>query len=182
MELSDFASNQSKQILIDRIEQSIRDNQNEATKPSGQSLEFKVKEEEYATGKNREYKDALNMKHVIAYAFGHLTNDLVIVVWNTYSAWYLNKCIMLSDYQSGLVVLVGQIIDAIAQPLIGYFSDNIDTRIGKRMPWYLIGHVFIIPCFYMIFNPPDLAIGDNESNPKPNLFYFLLVPGIMNIG
>jgi len=50
------------------------------------------------------------------------------------------------------------------------------------MPWYLVGHVLILPCFYLIFNPPDIAIGDDYSNPVPNLMYFLLVPSLMNIG
>ena len=45
----------------------------------------------YVSGRLKEYyKDALEQNHVIAYALGHLANDLVINVWNTYSTWYLN--------------------------------------------------------------------------------------------
>ena len=98
-------------------------------------------------------------------------------MWNTYSTWYLNQAIHLSDYETGLVVMVGQLIDAIAQPLIGYCSDNIDTRFGKRMPWYIVGHLCTLPCFYMVFNPPDSVVDSKHS-----LIYFLIVPSIMNIG
>jgi len=65
---------------------------------------------------------------------------------------------------------------------MGYLSDKTDTRIGKRMPWYLFGHIAAIPCFYMIFNPPEIAIGPDTSNPLPNLLYFLIVPSLMNVG
>jgi len=56
------------------------------------------------------------------------------------------------------------------------------------MPWYLIGHFLTLPCFYLVFNPPDFAVGlppddaPEGTLPTPNLWYFLLVPGLMNIG
>jgi len=54
-----------------------------------------------------DYKDNLERKHVAAYAVGHLPNDLIINMWNTYSPWYLNKCVGLTDHEAGLVVMVG---------------------------------------------------------------------------
>ena len=53
------------------------------------------------------YKDALELKHVIAYATGHLPNDLVITIWNSYCAIYLVETIQLKNGHAGLVVLVG---------------------------------------------------------------------------
>ena len=118
---------------------------------------------------------------MLAYATGHLANDLVIAIWSSYSTLFLNKVIMLSDYYSGLVVLMGQIIDAFCQPIVSYASDNIDTPFGKRMPWYFFGNLVTLPCFYLLFNPPDWAIG-SENTPDPSVWFFLIVPGIMNIG
>lgn len=144
---------------------------------------FKKMNTFYQTGRNTEkFKDAMTAKQVFAYAIGHLANDLVINVWNTYSTWYMNQAINMTDEESGLVVLVGQIIDAIAQPLVGYCSDTLDTRIGKRMPWYLFGHICTLPAFYLVFNPPLSAIGYSRDEPRGLLSYFILVPGIMNIG
>lgn len=54
-----------------------------------------------------DYKDNLQGKHVAAYAAGHLANDLIINMWNTYSPWYLNRCVGLTDHEAGLVVMVG---------------------------------------------------------------------------
>jgi Na+/melibiose symporter-like transporter len=92
------------------------------------------------------------------------------------------ETIQLSEYDAGLVVLGGQIIDAIFQPLISYCSDNIDTPIGKRMPWYIMGNILVLPCFYMFFNPPDSVIGPDNDNPEPKFMYFMIVPSFMLIG
>ena len=137
----------------------------------------------FRTGRNNPYyKDALGKWHVAAYAIGHLANDLIINVWNTYSTWYHTQAAGVSDENSGLIVLIGQIIDAIAQPSIAIASDSIETRWGKRMPWYVFGHIVALPCFYYTFNPPMWAIGYNKDTPKPNFWYFCLTPSFMNIG
>ena len=119
---------------------------------------------------------------MIAYATGHLPNDLVITIWNSYCAIYLVETIQLKHEHAGLVVLVGQIVDAIFQPLVSFCSDNIDTRIGKRMPWYIIGNILVIPCFFMIFNPPDYVVYDTEGNSDPMFLYFIILPSLMNVG
>lgn len=137
----------------------------------------------YVTSRHNPYfKDALELQHVFSYSIGHLANDLIINVWNTYSTWYMNQVINMSDYNSGLVVLVGQIVDAFGQIIIGYLCDRTDTPIGKRTPWYLFGHLTAIPCFYAIFNPPNFAIGDDPLKPQGVLTFFLIVPSLMNIG
>jgi Na+/melibiose symporter-like transporter len=59
------------------------------------------------TSKVEYFKDALNTNNVIAYSIGHLPNDLIIMIWSSYSTIYLNKTIGLSDYNAGLVILMG---------------------------------------------------------------------------
>ena len=79
------------------------------------SNQDKFDSDNYTTGRKGDYfRDALVFKHVLAYSMGHLANDLIINVWNTYSTWYMNQVINMNSYDSGLVVLVGQIVDAFA--------------------------------------------------------------------
>lgn len=49
------------------------------------------------------------------------------------------------------------------------------------MPWYIIGNILVLPSFYLIFNPPDSAIG-SVTNPEPSFSYFVILPSIMMIG
>lgn len=129
-----------------------------------------------------DYKDALQRKHVIAYSLGHMANDLIYAVWNAYATLFLYKAVELSDYNSGLAVLIAQVADAFFEPILGYLSDRIETRFGKRIPIYVFGHFMALTAFYFLFNPPDFAIGTNISDPKPNVYYFLILPALMQMG
>lgn len=40
-------------------------------------------------------------------------------------------------------MLVGQIVDGFTTPLVGYFSDKYNSRIGKRKPWYSYYFLYI---------------------------------------
>ena len=51
-------------------------------------------------------------------------------------------------------MLSGQIADALTTPLVGLLSDKTETRIGKRMPWYIFGTILVIPTFLGIFIYP----------------------------
>ena len=53
------------------------------------------------------FKDALETNHVIAYSIGHLPNDLVLMIWASYSTVYLNDTLGISKYNAGLIVMVG---------------------------------------------------------------------------
>lgn len=75
-------------------------------------------------------------------------------------------------------MLSGQIADAIATPLVGYFSDNTQCRWGKRMPWYYAGEIIIFLSFLPIFLP----LLPNDTNEITKISYFILFPSLANIG
>lgn len=46
-------------------------------------------------------------------------------------------------------------------------SDKIRTRWGKRKPWYVVGFLFVIPCFMGIFAyPPFVNTLDDKGEIK----------------
>ena len=113
------------------------------------------------------YKDSLSRKHILAYAFGHFANDLILQIWYSYSTLYLTSVIELPVHSAGTIVLITQITDAISQPIVSYLSDNTDTSYIKRYPWYLLGNLILFIMAYAVFNPPEISIGKNEDDPKP---------------
>lgn len=48
-------------------------------------------------------------------------------------------------------ILIGQVVDGIATPLIGYWSDKFNTRIGQRKPWYIAGVILVAFSTVMLF-------------------------------
>jgi len=41
--------------------------------------------------------------------------------------------------------LSGQISDGITTPFVGYLSDKTNSKLGKRIPWFILN-------FYLFFN------------------------------
>lgn len=56
----------------------------------------------------------------------------------------------------GLAAFVGILIDAMADPLMGHFSDQYRSRYwGRRHFFMLVGAPFVAIFLYLLFNPPD---------------------------
>lgn len=112
-------------------------------------------------------RDGLSKVHIAAYSVGHFNNDLCAAQWFVYLSWYINKVVKLSPHLTGLCLLSGQIADGITTPIVGVFSDKINTRWGKRMPWYYFGFIVVIPCFAGIFAYPPFVNKFKDDGVTP---------------
>ena len=77
----------------------------------------------------------------------------------------------LSPDLAGLAILVMLIFDAISDPLIGYLSDNMRSRWGRRHPFIYGSAIPVALTFFLIWDPPA-GITDQ------GLFWYLLLMGI----
>ncbi|KAI4872293.1 hypothetical protein NFI96_027732 [Prochilodus magdalenae] len=116
---------------------------------------------------------ALPVPRRLAYAVGHFLNDLCACMWFTYLLVYYHSVLSFRDTSAGLLLLVGQIADGVATPLVGYESDR--TRgcgsYGKRKTWHLIGTISVLVSFPFIFNP---CVGCGVGTPQwVGLIYFM---------
>ena len=116
-------------------------------------------------------RDGLNSKHVAAYSVGHFNNDLCAAMWFVYLSWYIKDVVKLDPTLTASCLLSGQIADGITTPIVGVASDKLNTRWGKRMPWYVFGVFFVIPCFAGIFAYPEFVNQKDEfGNIKDTTF------------
>lgn len=53
----------------------------------------------------------------------------------------------------GLVITCAAIFDAITDPVMGHFSDRLNTRWGRRKPWIVIGIPIYLVAVWMLLNP-----------------------------
>ncbi len=76
-----------------------------------------------------------------AYGVGHVLNDLCASMWFSYLLVFYHHVIQFSNEMSGYLMLLGQVADAIATPLVGYESDRTKGLCGytKRKSWHLFG-------------------------------------------
>jgi Na+/melibiose symporter-like transporter len=57
----------------------------------------------------------------------------------------------------GAVSFFARAFDAVADPIVGYYSDRTETRWGRRKPWVLAGAVVCAVSILFLFSPPRTA-------------------------
>lgn len=100
-------------------------------------------------------KVRLPVRQRACYSIGHVYNDLCASMWFTYTLLYYNLVLGFSTSEAGLLVLIGQVADAISTPFIGLASDRRNSmgicRYGRRKIWHLIGTVCVSISFPFLF-------------------------------
>ena len=81
-----------------------------------------------------------------------------------------------NSYLVGLIMAMDNILALIMLPIFGALSDKTNSKLGKRMPFIIVGTIlsllafpFIVLLFY--YNTPveaDVAIDFNEGDSKLN--------------
>ncbi|XP_076602029.1 major facilitator superfamily domain-containing protein 12-like [Chaetodon auriga] len=109
----------------------------------------------------------------LSYAVGHFLNDLCASMWFTYLLVFYHSVLGFQNTYAGVLLLVGQIADAICTPLIGYESDRTPGcgNYGKRKTWHLVGTLSVLMSFVFIFNQ---CLGCSTLTPQwASLTYFI---------
>ncbi len=88
--------------------------------------------------------------------------------FQVYLLYYYTLIHQLSAAAVAAALLFAIILDSITDPLVGQFSDNVRTRLGKRHPFMFIAAIPAAASFYFLWLPPaDLS--ENQ------MFWYLLV-------
>lgn len=113
----------------------------------------------------------------LAYGTGHVLNDICASMWFTYLLVFFHLVLEYSNFDAGLLLLVGQIADALSTPLVGYHSDQSGNcwicKYGKRKIWHLIGSLCVISAFPFIFSP--CFYGNNTSHMMQLTYYSFFI-------
>lgn len=97
-------------------------------------------------------KTTLKFFEKIGFSLGHIYNDLCAGVWFSYTLLFMQNVLQMPSYQAGALVMLGQVGDAIATPIVGMLTDKYSTK----RKWHVFGEF--------------LAPHDDESNLHKNNF------------
>jgi Na+/melibiose symporter-like transporter len=84
---------------------------------------------------------------------------------------FYNQVVGLPATQVGLALMIALVFDAIADPMIGQFSDNLRTRWGRRHPLMYAAALPMAIFYVALWNPPHW---DHQA-----LFYYLVAMSIL---
>jgi GPH family glycoside/pentoside/hexuronide:cation symporter len=73
--------------------------------------------------------------------------------------YYLNQVVGISPTWTGTLILASLLIDALLDPLIGQWSDNVRTRWGRRHPFMYVGAALMGIAFYALWHAPKTLSG-----------------------
>ena len=103
------------------------------------------------------------------YAFGSVAYGVKDNGFSFFLLLYYNQVLGLPERLVGLGIMLTLLFDAVSDPIVGYLSDHLDTRWGRRHPFLYASAVPIMVSYYFLWNPPR-GLGDEA------LFaYFLVV-------
>ncbi|XP_078473230.1 major facilitator superfamily domain-containing protein 12-like [Lampetra fluviatilis] len=89
----------------------------------------------------------------LAFAGGHFFNDVCAATWFTYGLAFLHGVAGIGSPGAGLLVLLGQVADGLATPLVGIAADRAPAIPGmaRRKSWHLLGTVLLTLTFPFTF-------------------------------
>lgn len=125
-------------------------------------------------------KPHLPLCRKLAYGVGHVFNDMCASMWFTYLLVFFHFVVRLNNTYAGLLLLIGQIVDASATPVIGILCDKTRTRYGRRKIWHLVGTIMVAISLFFFWHT---CLPCNHSTPLGlKIFYFAVPISIFQFG
>jgi Na+/melibiose symporter-like transporter len=81
----------------------------------------------------------LDYKKTFLIGFGFFASSIAWSLYNSLVPVMLEQRFLLATTFIGIIMTIDNFFGVIFQPLVGMLSDRTHTRIGRRMPWILIG-------------------------------------------
>ena len=121
--------------------------------------------------------DGLSTCNIWSYAVGHFQNDITSTILLSFMPLFLKEISPIDStrpgYWVGVCVVIGQVVDSIATPLIGHLSDRTQTKIGKRKPWHIAGSILTLISFIMLLKPCFYCTSDAQKVANSTVFFCL---------
>jgi GPH family glycoside/pentoside/hexuronide:cation symporter len=108
----------------------------------------------------------------IAFGVGAVATGITETGFNYFLLIFYSQVIGLDARLVGLAITVSLVVDAFTDPIIGYWSDNLRSRWGRRHPLIYASAVPVAASFALLWMPP--AGWSSES-----LFWYLLALSIL---
>lgn len=85
---------------------------------------------------------------------------------------FYNQVLHLPAPWVGAGIMLALIVDAVTDPIVGYVSDNLHSRWGRRHPFMYASALPVAGLYYLLWNPP-------EGLSQAGLFAYFLVAAIL---
>ncbi|HIK72180.1 MAG TPA: sugar transporter [Gammaproteobacteria bacterium] len=117
-------------------------------------------------------KSKLNFRTKFFYGFGSISFGIKNNGFSYFVLFVYSQVLGLSPLLAGVALNIVLIVDAITDPLVGYYSDRTRSRWGRRHPFMYAAAIPVAVTYYFLWTPPsDLS--------QMQLFSYLLICAII---
>jgi len=120
---------------------------------------------------NRQTDQQVRLRTRLAYGFGAVAFGVKDSGFSYFLLLFYGTVIGLEPALVGLAIFIALLLDAFSDPLVGYWSDNLHSRWGRRHPFLYAAALPVSLSYFMLWNPPDWGQGA--------LFAYLLVLAVL---
>lgn len=92
-----------------------------------------------------------------AYGMGSLGPAIFILTPQILLLFFMTEILAIPPGAAGIGILIPKVWELILDPLLGRWSDRLNTRWGRRRPLMALGALVFLIAFIMMFSPPDLS-------------------------
>lgn len=115
-----------------------------------------------------EEKNKLSIGLKTAYGFGSVAYGVKNNGFDYFLLLFYSQVIGLDARLVGVAITTALVFDAVSDPIVGYWSDNLRSRFGRRHPFMYVSAVPVALSYFLLWNPP---VGLEQTG----LFWYLLV-------
>ena len=104
----------------------------------------------------------LGIKFELAYGVGSVGTAIFVIAPQILLLYFMTEALGIPPAAAGLALLFPKLVEFFTDPLIGRWSDKIQSRWGRRRPFMAVGSVFFLIGFVALFTPPDFSHWHNS--------------------
>ena len=113
----------------------------------------------------------LPLRLALPYSAGQVVDSALTNALGTFLLFYVTAVCGLGPGLAGVALGIGLVLDAVLDPVIGSVSDSLTSRLGRRLPFMLIGLPLTTVAFILIFSIP-------KGLTQPELFAWVALLSI----
>ncbi len=110
-----------------------------------------------------------------AFGAGHLVLNLLPGALGVFM-FFLLTVFGMDPVQAGILGGLPRIFDAITDPVMGFISDNTNSKYGRRRPYIFVGAILSAVFFILLWQM------DETNSPEFNFWYFLIMSLVFLVG
>lgn len=102
-------------------------------------------------------KSQLSHKERFGYSAGILISSIPSAAISTYFLYHMTQIMMIPPSIIIPLFIGTKITSAVIAPVIGFYSDRLDTKWGRKRPWFLFGSMPLAVTFFLLFVHLDFS-------------------------